>query len=486
MAADAMAARLAVRESAHPTEWWMAPTVPLLAAAIAFAWYLHGELQRLYGLTGSAWDLAYDQQVIWNVSAGHGFYSSFARADFLGIHFEPIFVVLAAIEKIWPNPAVLIIFSSAGLAATAPAAYLFFRALLPADRRESPWLAVALAAPIPFWAAIQEAARDFFHPENMALALALLAAWAGIRGHRVAMWVLCLLVLTCKEDQVYTIGVIGLLMRVYGAPAVRKHWRFIVYLAAGWFLAMTMVVQQLIRNGGYTDFVYYRWLFAHPSVEALLGAVFRPVAVLAVAAIIASTFALPLLAPRWLLLVIPPYLADVLSGHDPQNLLFLHYVLLLLFPLTVAGGVGARKFLEKQSIRPEYALVVVVPALLLAWGTGRFPPMAATSGPANYMRPNYVAELEKATSMIPADAPVSADNGLTVWLANRHTINDFPDKLDPTCYVVLQKDAYMQFRNPTDSINPTVRQNAIDALAGSGRRLLYDDGTFQVWSPVGD
>jgi hypothetical protein len=166
--------------------------------------------------------------------------------------------------------------------------------------------------------------------------------------------------------------------------------------------------------------------------------------------------------------------------------LFLHYVLLLLFPFVVAGGVGARKFLEVRSIRPEYALVAVIPALLLAWGTGRFPPMAATSGPANYTRPNYVAELEKATSMIPADAPVSADNGLAVWLANRHTINDFPDKLDPTCYVVLQKDAYMQFRNPTDSINPTVRQNAIDELASSGRRLLFDDGTFQVWSPAGD
>src|SRR4029077_20949001 len=221
--------RTAVRGIARQTEWWLAPTVPLLAAAIAFAWYLHGELERLYGMTGSAWDLAYDQQVIWNVSAGHGFYSSFARADFLGIHFELIFVALAAIEKLWPNPAVLLIFSSAGLALTAPAAYLFFRAMLPANRAESSWLAIALALPIPFWAAIQEAARDFFHPENMALAFALFAAWAGLRGHRVTMWVFCVLVLTCKEDQVFTVGVIGLLMRVYGAPSVKKHWRFIVY-----------------------------------------------------------------------------------------------------------------------------------------------------------------------------------------------------------------------------------------------------------------
>src|SRR5467141_2803125 len=249
------------RREARVEAWWAFPAVPLLAAAIAFTWTLRGELQRIYGMTGSAWDLAYDQQVIWNISQGQGFYTSFARANFLGIHLELIFTVLAAVERFWPSPTVLLIFSSAGLAATAPAAYLFFRSLLPTDRPEAPWLAVALSAPIPFWAAIQEGARDFFHPENLALALAFLAAWAGIRGHRAAMWVLCLLVLACKEDQVYTVGVIGFLMRVYGAPEIRKHWRFIVYLAAAWFLIGTGIVQQHIRNGGYTDFIYYRWLF---------------------------------------------------------------------------------------------------------------------------------------------------------------------------------------------------------------------------------
>ena len=468
------------REGTQPLAWWVAPTVPLLAAALAFAWTLHGELQRLYGMTGSAWDYAYDQQVIWNISVGQGFYTSFARADFLGIHFELIFVVLAAIEKFWAHPAVLLIFSSAGLAATAPAGYLFFRSLLPAERAEAPWLAVALSAPIPFWGAIQEAARDFFHPENMALALALLAAWAGIRGHRVAMWILCLLVLTCKEDQVYTVGVIGLLMRGYGAPEIRKHWRFIVYLAGGWFLIGTGIVQQHFRNGGYTDFVYYGWLFLHPSVGAVLDAIFNQRALLAVAVIIASMGALPLLGWRWLPLVIPPYLANVLSGHVPQNVLHLHYILLLLFPLVVAGAAGARKLLELPSFRPAYALIVIIPALLLAWGTGRFPP-AVNADASLYEWPNAVAELRRATSMIPADAPVNADDGLAVWLANRHTINDFPDRLDASCYVVLDKQAYLS--GPT---HPDQRQAAIDQLPGSGRRLLFDDGRFQVWSPVGD
>jgi uncharacterized membrane protein len=473
------------RLEARAEAWWVFPAVPLLAAAITFAWMLYAELQRLYGMTGSAWDFAYDQQVIWNISQGQGFYSSFARADFLGIHLELIFAVLAAIEKIWPSPTVLLIFSSAGLAATAPAAFLFFRALLPADRPESAWLAVALSTPIPFWVAIQEAARDFFHPENMALAFALLAAWAGIRGHRVAMWSLCVLTLTCKEDQVYTVGVLAVLMRAYGAPQVKKQWRFILYLAGAWFLIGTGIVQQHFRNTGYSDFAYYRWLVGlDPTLPltplSVAEAFVRPAALVVVASIFASLAAMPLFAPRWLLLVVPPYVANVLSGHEAQNTLSLHYGLLLLFPFIVAAALGARHFVRTRSIRPAWALFALVPALVLGFTIGRFPP-AMRADSALYSRPNSVAELQSATAVIPANAPVNADDGLAVWLANRHTINDFPDQLDAGCYVVIDRQAYLSL--PT---HPDQRQAALDALPASGRTLLYDDGRFEVWSPVSD
>jgi hypothetical protein len=46
---------------------------------------------------------------------------------------------------------------------------------------------------------------------------------------------------------------------------------------------------------------------------------------------------------------------------------------------------------------------------------------------------------------------------------------------------VLDHDPYLS--GPT---NPAQRQQAADALATSGRHVLYDDGRFQVWSPVGD
>ncbi|HKC20364.1 MAG TPA: DUF2079 domain-containing protein, partial [Candidatus Dormibacteraeota bacterium] len=247
VAQDVAQIGVAPRESARAEAWWVYPAIPMLAAAIAFAWFLHGLLERMYGMTSEAWDLAYDQQVIWGITQGDWFYSSFARANFLGIHLELIFVPIAGIEALWPSPVVLAILSAAGLAAAGPAAYLFFRAILPADRKESPWLALALAAPVPFWVATQEAARDFFHPENLALAFALVAAWAGLRGRRVWMWSFVVLDLACKEDQVYTVAVLALLLRSYGPPVVQRQWRFLLYVAIFWFLLGSGFVQQHLR-----------------------------------------------------------------------------------------------------------------------------------------------------------------------------------------------------------------------------------------------
>jgi len=478
MTAEAVATRTLPRALHLELPSWIFPSIPIAAAILGFAWTFHGTLQRLNGMASPAWDFAYDQQVVYNTWHGLGFYTSFARANFLGIHFEPVLFLLGAIEWVWPNPTVLLIASSAGLAATAPAAYLLFRAMLPSDRPDAGWLAVCLAAPIPFWAATQEAARDFFHPENMALALALLAAWAGIRGHRVLMWVLCLLVLTCKEDQVFTVGVIGLVMRSYGAPAVKRRWRFIVYLAAAWFLVMILWIQSYIRGPGYSDFVYYKWLFQHPAPSAVLAALFNPEALFVMAAVIVGMGGLQLLAPRWFALVIPPYAAEVLSGHTTERILQFHYVLLPLFPLVIAAAVGARTLLSRRHVAPAFGVAIVLAALLIGFVFGRFPP-AMNAENQFYSRPDSVAQLEQAIRVVPAGACVSSDPGLAVWLANRPQINDFPDMLSGGCYVVLDRNAYIS--GPTD---PAVRQDARNALPASGRRVVYDDGRFQVWGPV--
>ena len=426
MAVEVAGIEAAPRDAARTEGSWVYPAIPMLAAAIAFPWILYTDLQRMYGLTTSG-DVAHYQHFVWTITQGDWH------------HLELILFPIAGIELLWPSPILLAILSAAALAATAPTAYLFFRAILPAELKASLWLAIALAAPIPFWAATQQAASDVFHPDNLALPFALAAAWAALRGKRALMWSFVVLTLACGENQAYSVLVLAFLTRSYAAPEIKKHWRLVFYVAIFWFLMNAILV--------------------HPHFNPALPAL------VTTAGIVASMFGLPLVAPRWLVLAIPPFLA---TAFDPN------YVLLSMFPLMVAGVIGARR---APSIRPALAIVIALAALIIGWGTGQVPP-ALLASDSDYNQPNAVAQLQTAAAVIPKDAPVNADASLEAWLANRPTINDFPNELDPGDYVLID----IQAANTSSA----QRLAALGALPTSGRRLLYDDGRFQVWSPVGD
>ncbi|MBA3740901.1 MAG: DUF2079 domain-containing protein, partial [Chloroflexi bacterium] len=137
-------------------------SVPVLlslgGAVLGFAWLAFLLLRRADGLATLAFDQAFFQQVVWNVSEGRGFVSSFNGGSFLGLHFSPLLVVPALFETLWADARVLSILHAFALAAAGPAAFLFLRAAF-RPSRSAPWLAAAIAAPLPIWSAIQEAGR---------------------------------------------------------------------------------------------------------------------------------------------------------------------------------------------------------------------------------------------------------------------------------------------------------------------------------------
>jgi hypothetical protein len=90
-----------------------------------------------------------------------------------------------------------------------------------------------------------------------------------------------------------------------------------------------------------------------------------------------------------------------------------------------------------------------------------------------------VAQLMGAKQSVPASAPVEADDCLAVWFADRPVINDFPDKLDPGRYVVIDRQDCQ-----TGHVSAQKRAQALAQLGSDGRQLLYDDGRFEVWSPA--
>jgi uncharacterized membrane protein len=454
-----------------------------LSSVVAFVWILHTQLQRLYGLTAPVWDLGQGQQLIWSLANGHGWTSSFELGhNFLGVHIELVFLPIAAVERLWPNPSAPLVFSAVGLAATAPAAFLMLRALLP-ERPASKWLALALAAPIPFWAATQEAARDQFHPENLALALAMLAAWAGLRRRRWLFWALVLAAVSCKEDQTYTAFVIGFLVWSQGAPTMRRHGQAVMIGAVGWLL-IGSAIQELIRGPGTSPVLsYYAWIY-EAKRNYFFIAISRPDPWLALAGLLIGLLGLPLLAPRWLLFAVPPLAANLLSSHDPQERLQLHYALLIMFPLILAAGFGARRLLDQPSFPawrvPAPALLVfALPALLIGFAAGGLPP-ALGAEQWLYERPPAVDRLLSTTAVIPPGAPVYADDGAAVWLTDRTQIWILYDHPQPDHYVVIDRLAW---GHRGDTI--ANRADAIALMSASGRRLLVDDGRFQVWSPAG-
>jgi len=54
MTVDALRIGSSPRERTTTEAWWVYPAIPMLAAAVAFAWTLHGDLQRMYGMTSDA------------------------------------------------------------------------------------------------------------------------------------------------------------------------------------------------------------------------------------------------------------------------------------------------------------------------------------------------------------------------------------------------------------------------------------------------
>jgi hypothetical protein len=334
---------------------------------------------------------------------------------------------------------------------------------------------------MPFWAATQEAARDQFHPENLALALAMLAAWAGLREKRVLLWLLVIAVLACKEDQAYTAFVIGFLVWRVGSPRMRRHGQRVITFALAWLLVSAALIT-VLSNGAETPGLAYYWWVALPGPNYFVLAITRPDAWLMLAGLLISLLGLPLLAPRWLLLVLPPLAANLLSSHDPQQRLQQHYVLIIMFPLIVAAGIGARTLLEKRTLPawlPAPALLALaVPAVLIGFLGGRLPP-ALGAEQWLYSQPPATDRLLAVTTVIPQGAPVFADDGAVVWLTDRTLVAIWYDQPTPDRYVVIDRQSFAHRGDPVAG-----RADAIAQLQASGRRLLADDGRFQVWSPV--
>ncbi|MEO7295707.1 MAG: DUF2079 domain-containing protein [Candidatus Limnocylindria bacterium] len=474
-------------------------------AILGFSWLASLLLRRADGLAALAFDQAFFQQIVWNVSEGRGFVSSFNDGSFLGLHFSPLLAIPVLVETVWADARVLSIIHAAALAAAGPAAYLFLRAAFHPSP-SAPWLAAAVAAPLPIWSAIQEAGRADFHTESLALPFALLAGWAGLRGRTMLLMAFAAVVLLAKEDQGFTIFVVGALVAARGpgrlslglrpVAGVRTAGLALMAVGIAWSLLLFTVVMPLLRDGAtFETGWYYEWLIDNggplANVERIGEQLANGTGWMGAAGLLVSTAALGLLRPAWLLLTLPPILANLLSSNLAQADFKLHYTLLSMMPFLVATAMGGRRLLAWTALRRRSAdgggrrrrpigralLLVAFPALLVAWIGGGLPPTMRTER-GQWDRAAAHDELLRFAGQVPADVDLSVDDGLAPPLASRSDLSLIPNS-SPDAWVLVDRLA----RDPGYS-SWDRREAFVEELPTSGRVLRAERGRFELWGPI--
>jgi uncharacterized membrane protein len=488
------------------------PSVVVVAAAIAASgWAAVLLQQRSAGLATPAYDLAFFQQVVWRLGVDGQWVSSFHQGSFLGLHFSPLLLVPAGIERlVGPDVAVLSVIHAASVGALGPATFLLARAVL-RPARLAGVAAAGLAVALPLSAAMQEVVRADFHTETIGVVVALFAGWAGLTGRPGTMWILAAVALLAREDVTYAVMVVGLLVAARGRGRMRRHGLAMAGMAVAWAAVVFLVAMPWLRDGAIVDtHRYYRWLGVGPAAflapftqtEAVIAAINRPTSWFFVAGMVISHAALPLLRPRWLLLAAPPLAAALLSAHPPQASLHLQYPLILVVPLAVAGLLGARRALAvallarrrvawagRRIVMPTavrrarpvaLALALALPTLGVAVAQGSLPPFDHGRD-ASFGRPASTDRLRAIAAAVPDHAVLALDEGLAGPLANRAALR-LLSRVSPTAraFVLIDREAWFP------SVPAKARRDALVATATAGARpLIADDGRFLLLGPDG-
>jgi uncharacterized membrane protein len=487
------------------TDPWQGLDWPLIvmvvAGIVATTWVAVLLVGRADGLSAPPYDLAFFQQVVWNIGQDARWVSSFHDGSFLGLHFSPILVVPALVERfVWPDVRVLSLIHAATIGAFVPATFLFLRAGF-RPSRVGALLAAVLAISLPLWGAMQDTIRSDFHPEVTGIVLALLAGWAGLTGHSRTLWILAIVALLTREDVSYAVFVLGLVIATRGPRRSRRQGRVLSVVAVGWGIVIFGFLMPLIRAGAPSETAtYYAWLGGGLDVllapftktDAVLAALTRPAPWFVFAGMVVSLGGLPLLRPRWAALVLPPLVALMLSDHFWQAGLRLQYPMILVVPLLAATLFGGRRALafigrrrrdgqRRLAIASLSALltVAIVPAVAGAWIQGSLPPFDGTD-PAFLPRNGAIDRLHRVAAAVPDSALLLADEGLLAPLASRAQVRRLVAAPIPpaTAYVIVDRDAW----SPTSNI-ARLHARLSAALSAGDRPVIVDDGRFVLWGP---
>lgn len=475
-----------------------------------------------------AFDLGNMNQAVWNTLHGHPFRFTNRGLDWfgppirLGIHVEPILLLLAPLYLLHDGPETLIVVQNVALALGAIPLFLLSLRRLPT----LPLLGVAFAASYLLAPEFLSAALWDFHSVALATPLLTLALLALDADHDRIFAVAAVLAALTKEDVALSLALLGLLIIVWRR---RPVFGLIVMLLSIAYAAFCFGVVLPHFNGGISggnNFWYrYSWLggSAGAAIKNILANPLLPFSILDadrfgyLAMLLRTGGGLGIFMPALWLCALPELAVNILSNHVEQYSGFFQYnavILAYVLPAAIYGVaalLAARQRVERgeSSPRPEHLATntfrarIVALARLFVWGWRRLleripvpsrwiPPLVVlwllvtgwwnlttTAGgmigsfwhAGDYPIPRQ-AEINALLDRIPQSASVASTDSLNPRLSSRYTIYLMPD---PQSYLAQ----YVAVDIP----------NAISISRAEDQRMLgrmLQSGRYEMVGRVGD
>ncbi len=408
---------------------WLHGVGPLVGLVLLVAGYavFYGlwSVRKYHAYHAPAFDMAIFDQGVWLLSRFKEPFVTILGLNLFGDHAVFIMALFVPLYWLCPTPETLLVVQSLALAIGGVPIYLIGVKVL-----RNRWLALIPTLGYLLYPALGWLNMENFHPDSLAVPLALFAIYFAIFGHWRRYFVMVVLLLLVKEDLWLFLVPLGIYVAVRGN---RRMGLLTAGLAVGWFLIAFFIIQPALSGvaAGSLD----SWRIPFEGIGGLLKKCFTApwevVAYMLTADKVKYLFQLltpllflPLLDWRSLLAV-PVLFFNLISTFWYQSNIQYHYTSLII-PVLCVSAIFALERFRRQNVRWGLAVVclVVTVGCGYLWG-----PLPGSRTPSSYPDPQHheAVTANEALALIPVDAVVAAEDKFAAHMANRRLIYIFPN-----------------------------------------------------------
>jgi len=345
----------------------------------------------------------------------------------LAFHVDPILAALATLWMLVPSPLTLVAVQVAAVSLGALPLYLLARRHSGSEHYAAILAAVYLAYPWIAWAA-----ADAFHPVSLAIPLFLFCFWFLEADRLVPFAVCAVLAATTGELMGLVVASLGVWYAL--ARSRRRAGAAIAAAGVAWTLVAVYFVVPAFAGGPSVYYGVFDDVGGSPS-GVVRTAFTDPLRILSemtrsddltylllLGAPLAGAF---LLAPGVAALASVPLLVNLIASRgttDPHE----HYISGVLPFLFAATAVGVARLAPVARLRVAILVLVVSLSATVAVGPWPWTVLGAQNWSPLPTTPQYIGALDRAVSLVPDDASVSATNRVGSHLSARRYFFSVP------------------------------------------------------------